>query len=69
MERRIQYKIEEIHNGKCIGVFLKEKEYSRAVIIELKKTKTGIRKNGVWAGVNETSRDPRAFCRRFGIEA
>ena len=54
MERRIQYKIEEIHNGKCIGVFLKEKEYSRAVIIELKKTKTGIRKNGVWAGVNET---------------
>lgn len=54
MTRRIQYKIEEQHNGKGIGMFLKEKEYSRAVIIELKKTKTGIRKNGVWAGVNET---------------
>ena len=34
-------------------MFLKEKEYSRAVIIELKKTKTGIQKNGTWAGVNE----------------
>ena len=53
MTRRLQYEIEEMHNGKSIGMFLKEKEYSRAVIIELKKTKTGIRKNGVWAGVNE----------------
>lgn len=53
MTRRIQYKIEEKHNGKCISMFLKEKEYSRAVIIELKKTKTGIQKNGTWAGVNE----------------
>lgn len=54
MTRRLQYKIEEQHNDKSIGIFLKEKEYSRAVLIELKKTKTGIRKNGVWAGVNET---------------
>lgn len=53
MIRRLQYQIEEQHNGKCIGTFLKEKEYSRAVLIELKKTKTGIRKNGVWACVNE----------------
>lgn len=53
MTRRIQYKIEEQHNGKCISMFLKEKEYSRSVIIELKKTKTGIQKNGTWAGVNE----------------
>lgn len=53
MTRRIQYKIEEQHNGKCISMFLQEKEYSRAVIIELKKTKTGIQKNGTWAGVNE----------------
>ena len=35
-------------------MFLKEEEYSRAVIIKLKKTKIGIRKNGVWARVNET---------------
>lgn len=53
MTRTVQYKIEEQHNGKCISMFLKEKEYSRAVIIELKKTKTGIQKNGTWAGVNE----------------
>ena len=53
MTRRLQYQIEDRHSGKSIGMFLKEKEYSRAVIIELKKTKTGIRKNGVWAGVNE----------------
>lgn len=53
MTRRLQYQIQEWHHGKSIGTFLKEKEYSRAVIIELKKTKTGIRKNGVWAGVNE----------------
>ena len=53
MTRTIQYEIEEQHNGKCISMFLKEKEYSRAVIIELKKTKTGIQKNGTWAGVNE----------------
>ena len=53
MTRRLQYTIEEKHSGKSIGMFLKEKEYSRAVLIELKKTKTGIMKNGVWAGVNE----------------
>lgn len=51
--RQIQYKIEKQHQGKTIGMFLKEKEYSRAVLIELKKTKTGIKKNGVWALVNE----------------
>lgn len=53
MTREIQYKIEDKHDGQSIGMFLKEKEYSRAILIELKKTKTGIRKNGVWAGVNE----------------
>lgn len=53
MERKLVYKIEEKHHGKPIGVFLKEKEYSRGVLIELKKTETGIRKNGTWACVNE----------------
>lgn len=53
MERRLTYIIDETNQGKKIGVFLKEKEYSRAVLIELKKTTTGIRKNGVWANVNE----------------
>lgn len=53
MTRKLQYKIEQQDDSKSIGLFLKEKEYSRAVLIELKKTQTGIRKNGVWAGVNE----------------
>lgn len=53
MTRKIIYHIEETHNGKPIGLFLKEKGYSRAVLVELKKTKQGIRKNGVWACVNE----------------
>lgn len=53
MSRNIHYKIEARHHGKAIGTFLKEKEYSRGVIIELKKTQTGIMKNGIWAGVNE----------------
>ena len=53
MIRKLQYKIEEKHNGKSIGMFLKEEEYSRAAIIKLKKTKIGVRKNGVWARVNE----------------
>lgn len=53
MTRKLQYKIDAQHHNKSIGLFLKEKNYSRGVLIELKKTKMGIRKNGVWAGVNE----------------
>lgn len=53
MRREIQYKIDLDQGGQSIGMFLKEKEYSRGILIELKKTETGIRKNGVWAGVNE----------------
>lgn len=54
MTRNIQYQIEVEDHGKSIGAFLKEREYSRAVIIVLKKTQIGIRKNGEWANVNET---------------
>ena len=56
MTRRLQYQIDDQHNGQSIKMFLQEKEYSRGVLIELKKTKEGIRKNGIWAGVNETLR-------------
>ncbi|MGL4344981.1 MAG: RluA family pseudouridine synthase [Cellulosilyticaceae bacterium] len=56
MTRELRYQIEEIDAGKSIGVFLKEREYSRAILIELKKTPRGIRKNGVWAMVNEILR-------------
>lgn len=54
MTRKLQYKIKEKHHGKSIDMFLKEKEYSRAAIIQLKKSKTGIQKNGIWARVIET---------------
>lgn len=53
MIRNIQYKIDIQNDGQTIGMFLKEKEYSRAILIELKKTPKGIQKNGSWAGVNE----------------
>lgn len=53
MIRELQYKIEDEHNGKSIGMFLKEKDYSRGVVIALKKVQSGIRKNGACAGVNE----------------
>lgn len=53
MIRKIQYHIGLADEGKTIGTFLSEKEYSRAIIIELKKTKKGIRKNGEWATVRE----------------
>lgn len=54
MTRKLQYTIKENHHGKRIDTFLKEKEYSRAALIKLKQTKTGIQKNGVWARVTET---------------
>ena len=53
MIRKMQYRIEEKHSGKSIGEFLQEKEYSRTIIIELKKTPIGIQKNGRWAMINE----------------
>lgn len=53
MTRKIQYKIGREDHGKKIEMFLKEKEYSRAVLIELKRTQQGIRKNNEWARVNE----------------
>ena len=53
MIRKLEYRMEECHNGKTIQEFLKEREYSRAILVELKKTKTGITKNGTWACVNE----------------
>lgn len=56
MTRKIQYKIQAQDDGQSIGTFLKEREYSRAVIIALKKTKIGIQKNGTWACVNEILR-------------
>lgn len=54
MTRQLQYKIKDKDSGKTIHIFLKEKQYSRSAIIALKKTRKGIRKNGLWARVTET---------------
>jgi len=54
MERRITYTVDEQNHGKTIGSFLKEKEFSRGVIIELKKVPTGISRNSKHAMINET---------------
>lgn len=54
MVRKLHYLIDEQHSGISIGAFLKEKEFSRAVLIELKKEMNGIIKNDVPAWVNET---------------
>lgn len=53
MARKLQYQMTTQDDGKSIATFLKEKEYSRAVLVELKKKKTGITKNNEWACVNE----------------
>ena len=53
MIRKIQYNIEEKYNGKSIGDFLREKEYSRSIIVELKKNPIGIQRNHNWSNINE----------------
>lgn len=54
MVRKLKYRIDRQSEGQTIEAFLKGKGYSRAVLIELKKTRTGITKNKIWACVNET---------------
>ncbi len=53
MERIITYTIGPDAAGWSILRFLQEKHYSRAVIIQLKKTKNGILLNREWAYVNQ----------------
>ncbi len=53
MNRIFTYPIQKDTAGYSILKFLKEKHYSRAVIIRLKKTARGILLNGTWAYVND----------------
>lgn len=53
MERILTYTIGPDASGWSILRFLREKHYSRAVIIQLKKTKNGILLNHEWAYVNQ----------------
>ena len=53
MKRAITYQIDELHNNKTILQFLKDKGYSHSILVQLKKTEEGIKKNGTWAYVTE----------------
>lgn len=52
MKRILTYPVQKEAAGWSILRFLKEKHYSRSVIIQLKKTKNGIQINHEWAYVN-----------------
>lgn len=43
----------DFENKITIGDFLKKKGYSHPVMVQLKKTNEGIKRNGIWAYVNE----------------
>ena len=60
MNRIFEYTISPTDAPCTVGEFLKQKGYSRQIIIHLKKTENGILRNGVWAYVKNS-----AFPRRF----
>lgn len=51
MNRKLTYEITRKDSALTVESFLKTREYSRQVIIQLKKTKNGILVNGEWAYV------------------
>lgn len=53
MERRLQYLIDELEAGSSIEAFLKSRDYSRQVLVQLKKTKESVLLNGRWAYMRE----------------
>lgn len=53
MTRILIYNITNSENGITIGDFLKKKGYSHPVLVQLKKTRDGIKRNGIWAYVTE----------------
>lgn len=53
MERKLEYIITNEFHNRTIEQFLKAQEYPHQAIVQLKKTRNGICKNGVWAYINE----------------
>lgn len=53
MERHIEYIITNEFHNKTIEQFLKGKGYPHQAIVQLKKTQEGIKRNNIWAYVNE----------------
>lgn len=57
MKRILDYKINAQDAGQSILSYLKQKHYSRSVIIHLKKTPDGILVNNEWAYVNQVLKE------------
>lgn len=53
MERQLTYTITDEFHNKTIEQFLKAQEFPHQAIVQLKKTREGILRNGTWAYVNE----------------
>lgn len=53
MKRVLNYNITPKEDGMSIRDFLSAKGYSHAVLVQLKKTESGILRNGVWSYVTE----------------
>jgi len=53
MERKLEYIISNQYHNKTIEQFLKSQDFPHQAIVQLKKTKNGILRNGIWAYVNE----------------
>ena len=53
MNRNITYVIPCEKAGLTIQQFLKEKGYTHGVIVLLKRTQNGIRRNGIWAKTSD----------------
>ena len=53
MQRELNYTITQEFHNKTIDQFLKAQEYPHQAIVHLKKTKEGIKRNGIWAYVTE----------------
>ncbi len=52
-EHQFSYRVKEAESGQTAGYFLKAKGYSRQILVRLKRTAGGIRRNGVWIRVND----------------
>lgn len=57
MKRIFNYNISKEANGKSIGTFLKERGYSHAVLVHLKKTPESVLQNGRWEYLTSTLKE------------
>ena len=48
MNRTLSYQITAEDNNKTVATFLKEQGFSRHILIDLKKAKNSILRDGIW---------------------